>query len=144
MKNLSLLVAVLIAAYLYMHPRAEIQEAPPPVVVQATPVPKMYYHSPLDASAMPTNYSTGTGYYSADPATSRFNGHAVGGSYSASRAGGSTAYYPSGGSVSNAVIYRGTGGAALDARSAPPSRAYISSQRPGYSGSPLSGQRATQ
>lgn len=68
MKNLVLLLA-LVAACVWYYLQTHKEEPPPPPapVAMATPKPaprKLYYHSPLDAPAMPTNVHTGTGYYS--------------------------------------------------------------------------------
>ena len=140
MKNLLLLGVALFAAYLYMHPRTEVQEVVKPVVqAPPPPPPKMYYHSPLDASAMPTNYSTGTGYYSTDAAASRFNGQVAGGAY-ASRTVGASVYYGGGGSVSNTVIYNGTGQRATSVARPSPADNYVARPRSTYPANASSGQ----
>ncbi len=120
LKNLLLIFVALLSLYLYMHPRTETQvvtRTAAPVMVRVpapTPASKLYYHSPLDASAMSTSASTGTGYFSTDT-TSRFSsgsyyGPTYYGSYPA--AGGYPVYYPGGSSsVSNTVIYNANPGA---------------------------------
>ncbi len=141
LKNLLLVFVAFLSVYLYQHPRVEtrvVTQAAVPVVVKMpvtpTPEPPTYYHSPLDASAMSTSYSTGSGYFSNDR-TSRFNsgsynGPTYGGS--ASAVGGYPAYYyPSGSSnVSNTVIYNvGTGGRAV-AQPTPFQGSYIAGRLP--------------
>ena len=108
MKNLLLLLVLGSGAYyFYTHPRVETRLEP--VAVQAPaalPPPaapqKLYFHSPLDAPAMSTSASTGTGYYSTD-ANSRFTGYQS--SYSSyPAAGGYPVYVGGGGSTNNTVI----------------------------------------
>ena len=72
MKNVLLLLLVAVCVYQYAHPRVEVQVKEVRVEVpRAANGPKLYYHSPLDAPAMPVATSTGTGYFSTD-ARSRF------------------------------------------------------------------------
>ena len=69
MKNLVLMLA-LVATCVYCYLQTHKEQPPPPApvaVAVATPKPaprKLYYHSPLDAPAMPATSHTGTGYYS--------------------------------------------------------------------------------
>lgn len=109
MKNLLLLCITALCLYLYFNPEAAQEEKPVPVV--AAPVataPKYYYHSPLEAPAMPTGVSTGGGYYSADP-TTRFSNYqhhsAVGGGGQV--AGGSTIYSGGGSTYSSTTVSGG-------------------------------------
>ncbi len=126
MKNLILIFAALLCLYMYLHPTVEKQvetrvetrlvkvpvqpvAAPAP---EPTPTPKLYYHSPLDAPAMPNYANTGAGFYSNDPVSHPTGPHlstADGGGnpYTSSYYGGYPIYYPnSNGSVTNIVIYK--------------------------------------
>lgn len=137
MRNLVLIFTTLLCVYLYAHPRVETRVAPArPVLAAARPVPTAaptYYHSPLDAGAMSTSASTGTGYFSTDP-ESRFrniyyggySGPAAGGYYG-SAYGGYPVYGGGGGTVSNTAIYNiNTGGtAASSVRSSTPPHVYL-------------------
>ena len=112
MKNLLLLVALVSGAYyFYTHPRVETVLQPvagaAPVPLAAPP-PRTYFHSPLDAPAMSTSASTGTGYYSTDPG-SRFTNFGGGYSSSFQAAGGYPVYYD-GGVTNNTAIINNYGG----------------------------------
>ena len=69
MKNLIPIAVIALCVYYYMMTHRP-EEPPPPapaVVVAPAPTPqKLYYHSPLDAPAMPATEHTGAGYYSTD------------------------------------------------------------------------------
>lgn len=121
MRNLLLIFTALLCVYLYLHPKVETQvitklekvpvmaAAPLPPVPAATP--KLYYHSPLDAPAMPNYANTGAGFYSEDPAHQTDNRvlsttSPYGNSASAYYGGNPYYSYPNGaGGVSNTVIY---------------------------------------
>lgn len=85
MKNVLLLILAAVCVYQYMNPKVVTHEVQVPVTVVKAVGPRLYYHSPLDAPAMPTGANTGTGYFSTDP-NSRFTttggatSHAPGGS----------------------------------------------------------------
>ena len=109
MKNLLLLAALVFGAYyFYTHPRVETvlqtvaTAAPAPL---APPVQKQFFHSPLDAPAMSTSASTGTGYYSADP-NSRFSNY-QGGYYTSFQAAGGYPVYT--GTTNNTAIVNNYG-----------------------------------
>ena len=115
MKNLLVLMALVFGAYyLYTHPRVETVMQP---VAMAAPSPaaqppqRVYFHSPLDAPAMSTSVSTGTGYYSADP-NSRFTNY-QGGYYSSFQAAGGYPVYT--GTTNNTAIINNYGGRAAAA-----------------------------
>lgn len=143
MKNLLLLSLILVALYLSLHPRTQPPvEAASPTVAQATPPPRMYYHSPLDAGAMPTSVSTGAGYYSADPANSRFNSGPVLGAPSSSY-NGYPVYYGGNPTGANTTIHAGTGSYSTATAAPQRPRAYVSERRPNHTGNPSTGQRNT-
>ena len=109
MKNLLLLVAVVSGAY-YLYTNAH-EEAATQMVAAAAPAPvappqRQYFHSALDAPAMSTHESTGTGYYSADQ-NSRFNTYGGGYISSAQVAGGYPVYT---GTTNNNAIINNYGG----------------------------------
>ncbi len=71
MKNLLSFCAFLICLYCYLYPHVEpVHVATQPPAALA-PRLTLYYHSPLDAPAMPPGSSTGSGYHST-LAASRF------------------------------------------------------------------------
>ena len=125
MKNFLLLVALLVGAYcVYAYPQAE--PAPPPVAVAAPappPAPKQYFHSSLDAPAMSTRESTGTGYYSSDTA-SHFSTYQNGYSSSVQAAGGYPVYT---GTTNNTAIVNNHG-ARTSTLPAPASASYVNSR----------------
>ena len=70
MKNLALLLLASLNVFLYSHPRVQAPVEPVrPAAKAAAPeatVSRMYFHSPLDAPAMPTSSYTNMGYFSTD------------------------------------------------------------------------------
>ena len=129
MKNLFLIFAILLCVYLYVHPRVETRVETVPVaavvpvatpfprpVPAATPEPKLYYHSALDAPAMGSG-GTATGYFSTDPASAT-------GQHLASPVYGNVSsyspyYYPFGGTVNNTLIYNNGPTRSTTARACP-------------------------
>ena len=106
MKNFLLLAALLVGAYcVYAYPQKEPAPQPVAVVSPAAPLPKQYFHSSLDAPAMSTHESTGTGYYSPET-TSHFNTYQNGYSSSVQAAGGYPIYT---GTTNNTAIINNYG-----------------------------------
>lgn len=124
MKNLLLLCITALCLYLYFNPSPTAQEQTAAAPAPVSSGPTVYYHSPLDAPAMPAYVSTGSGYYSTDSST-RFGNYqhhsAVGGGVQA--AGGPTVY--GGGSTYNTTIVNGTSRGTTGYNSASSSMSYM-------------------
>lgn len=118
MKNL-LVIAVTVALGYLLWPVQQQPPAPPaPLAAVAKPAPsaasKLYFHSALDAPAMPTSDHTGTSYFSTE-STSRFNAGSSGlgyGSTGAYTGAGSTVVMVPAGQPASAQSSAGTGRAA--------------------------------
>ena len=75
MRILLPLIIAALCVYYYLETH---KEPPPAPVAVAAPKPtprKVYYHSPLDAPAMPTNAHTGSGYTSSSRNTNWRGSH---------------------------------------------------------------------
>ncbi len=111
MKNFLCVVVTVAMGYLIWDALQTPPPPPAPVVAVAKPAlpapPKLYFHSSLDAPAMPTSSHTAMGYYSTD-STSGYNGgyansgNGLGSTYAA---GGSTVLGgPTGQFASSSVV----------------------------------------
>ena len=136
MKNFVVLMALVFGAYyFYMHPRVETVLQPVAVAAPApvaAPTQRQYFHSPLDAPAMSTSASTGTGYYSEDP-NSRFSNYQGGYSSSFQAAGGYPVYT---GTTNNTAIINNFGvRSGTSQQPVSSGSSYVSGRTPTYSGS---------
>ena len=125
MKNFLLLAVLLVGAYyVYAYPQAEPAPQPVAVAAPAPPAPKQYFHSSLDAPAMSTHESTGTGYYSSET-TSHFSTYQNGYVSSAQAAGGYPIYT---GTTNNTAIVNNYGAQTSTLRAPASGQAYINTR----------------